>query len=138
MFVRRGVEEGKCAVEIRRPELLVAPVGEGKRDDGEACDVVDAVAAVASGDDPVCVLNDPDVVDERPQVVRAQAREVEVGDSRRAAARRECARLLKDGRGGLRDRRPAEGRADTPSFRPGVGEPVGLVDVVAYRFRQRP
>ena len=68
------VEERERAVEDRRPDLLVAAAGKRERHDREAGDVVDAVAAVAVGDDPVRVLHDPDVVDEREQMVGAQAR----------------------------------------------------------------
>ena len=80
------VQEGERAVEDRRPELLVAAAGERERDDRQPGDVVDAVAAVAVGDDPVRVLHDADVVDEREQVVGAQAGQVQVGHARAAGA----------------------------------------------------
>ena len=44
-----GVQEGERAVEDRRPELLVVATRELERDDGEPCDIVDAVAGVAVG-----------------------------------------------------------------------------------------
>src|SRR5581483_9632790 len=47
------VKEGERAVEMRRPDLLVPATGEPERDDGEPGAVVDAVAAVAVGNDSV-------------------------------------------------------------------------------------
>jgi hypothetical protein len=49
---------------MRRPDLLVAAASERERDDREPGDVVDAVAAVAVGNDSVRVLRDADVVGE--------------------------------------------------------------------------
>ena len=67
------LEERERAVDDRRPDLLVAATCELERDDGEAGDVVDAVAALAIRDHAVRVLDDPDVVDEREQVVGSHA-----------------------------------------------------------------
>ena len=114
----RGVKERERAVEDRVPEVLVAAAGERERDDGKPRDVVDAVAAVAVRDDSVRVLHDAHVVDQREQVVGAQARQVQVADTRRAAAGRELVCLLEhDGRR-LGDRRPRERGADAPRLEP--------------------
>ena len=67
--VGRVLEERERAVDDRRPDLLVAAPGQLERDDREARHVVDAVAALAVRDDAVRVLDDPDVVDEREQMV---------------------------------------------------------------------
>ena len=64
--IPRGcMQEGERAVEARSPEVLVAALRERERNDREAGHVVDAVAAVAVGNDPVGVLHDADIVDER-------------------------------------------------------------------------
>ena len=131
------VQERERAVEGRRPGLLVAAACERERDDGQPGDVVDAVAAVAVRDDPVRVLHDADVVDEREQMVGAQARELEVGDAGGSAPRRERVRLAQHGRRRLGDRRPRERRADPPRLRARRGERFRLVDVVADRVGER-
>ena len=121
-----GVQERERAVEDRRPGLLVAAARERERDDREPRDVVDAVAGVAVRDDPVRVLHDADVVDEREQVVGAQARELQVGDADRPAPRRELVRLAQHRGRRLGDRRPGERRADPPRLGARRGERLGL------------
>jgi hypothetical protein len=69
-------------------------LAERERDHREPGDVVDAVAAVAVGDDSVGVLHDPDIVGEREQMVAAQARQVQVGDPGRTAPWRELVCFL--------------------------------------------
>ena len=60
-----GVQERQCPVQGRRPHLRVATACELERDDGQPRDIVDAIAAVTVGNDPVRVLHNPDVVDKR-------------------------------------------------------------------------
>ncbi len=100
------VQERERTVENRGPDLLVAAVCERERDDGEPGGVVDAVAAVAVGDDAVRVLHDADVVGEREQMVGAQARQVQVGDPCRPPPRRELVGFLQDTSSCLGDGRP--------------------------------
>ena len=92
------LKEGERAVEIRRPDLLLAALCKRERDDRQPGDVVDAVAAAAVGNDSVRVLHDADIVGECEQMVGPQARQVQVGDAggpssaaqaRRLPARRE-------------------------------------------------
>ena len=82
---------------MRRPNLLVTAAGERERDDREPGDVVDAVTAVPVGNYSVGVLYDPDVVGEREQMVAAQARQVQLGDSCGPSPRRELVCFLQDG-----------------------------------------
>ena len=127
------MEEGERAVEARRPELLVAALGKGEGDDGEPCDIVDAVAAVAVRDDPVGMLHDADVVHQRQQMVGAQAREVQLGDACGPPPGCERAGCLQHGGRRLGHGRPRERRADPPSLHLRRGQPLRLLQVAADR-----
>ena len=136
--VGRVLEERERAVEDRRPDLLVAAAGELERDDCEARDVVDAVAGLAVRDHAVRVLDDPDVVDEREQVVGAHAHElrVEAGE-RPAAARRQLDGLAQHRRRGLGDRRPGQLARRSAAPRPGrPSSRSGSLDVAADGVRE--
>ena len=85
---------------------------------------------------PSRVLDDADVVDEREQVVGAQARQMQVGDAGGPSAAARTPRPREDRRGRLGDRRPGEHGADPPRLRPCRVERVGLLDVVADRGRR--
>ncbi len=133
----RGVQEGERAVEDRRPGALVAAARKRQRDDGEPCDVVDAVAAVAVRNDPVRVLDDADVVDEREHMIVPEARQVQLCRACRAAAWSELGCLLQHRRGGLRDRRPGERRRDVSCLGPGRRQRVRVIEVTVDRRRNR-
>ena len=128
-----GGQEGERPVEDRASRVCSSPrLRERERHDGEPGDVVDAVAAVAVGDDPVRVLHDPDVVDEREQVVAAQARQMEVRDAGGPSPRRG---RMAPRPGPRQSRRPRTGHASagTDPSRLGArgGERLGLLDVGA-------
>ena len=136
--IRRVLKERDRAVDDRRPHLLVFPAGELERDDGEAGHVVDAVAALAVRDDAVGVLDDPDVVDEREQMIGTQAHVLEVDpDHRPAPARCERDRLAEDGRSRRGDGRPGELLTDSSRLGAGRSECGRLLDVLADGVRQR-
>ena len=132
--VRRGrvLEERERAIDDRRPDLLVAPTCELERDDGEAGDVVDAVPALAVRNDPVRVLDDPDVVDEREQVVGSHRDALPVEGDGTSSARRQLDRLAEDRRGRRGHRRPRELLADAPCLGAGGHQRRRLLDVVAH------
>ena len=88
--VQEGERRGR-GIDVQM--LLVAALRKRERDDRQPGDVVDAVAAVAVRDDPVGVLHDADVVDEREQMVGAQARQMQLGDAGGPSSRRERACL---------------------------------------------
>ncbi len=100
------VKEGESTVETRCPDLFVTAACKCERDHRESSDIVDAVAAVAVGNDAVRVLHDADVVGEREQMVGAQARQVQVGDPCRPPPRRELVGFLQDTSSCLGDGRP--------------------------------
>ena len=58
------LKERERAIEIRRPDPLVAALCKCERDDRQPGDVVDTIAAAAVGNDSVRVLHDADVVGE--------------------------------------------------------------------------
>ena len=79
------------------------------------------------------VLHDADIVDERQEMIGAQARQVQLGDARRPAPWRERAGLRQHGSGCFSDGRPRERRADLPGFRACSRELLRVVEVAADR-----
>ena len=128
---RGGVEERERAIEACSPDVLVTALRERERHDREPSHVVDAVTAVAVGNDPVGVLHDPDVVGERPKVIGAQAREMQLGDACGPSSGSERTGFRQDGCGSFRHGRPRERRADAPRFRLRGGELGRVVEVAA-------
>ena len=83
----RELQEGERAMEDGCPLTIGRAAGELERDDREPRDVVDAVARLPARDHAGGVLNDPDVVDQRPQMVRSDRRELELDDRDRLSPR---------------------------------------------------
>ena len=128
-----GAQERERSIEARSPDVPVTALRQRERHDREACHVVDAVAAVAVGNDPVSVLHDPDVVGEREQVIGAEAREMQLGDADRPSSRRECVGFCEHGGGGRRNRGPGKRRSDARGFRLRGGKLGRVLEVVADR-----
>jgi hypothetical protein len=104
-------------MEHRRPLTIRRAPGELERDDREPSDVVDAVARLPARDHAGGVLDDPDVVDQSPQVVRSDRRELQLDYRYRLAPRSGHSRLLQHDRRLGGDRRPCELGPDPPRLR---------------------
>ena len=95
--------------------------GELERDNGEPGDVVDAIPRFPAWNHAGGVLDDPDVVDQRPQVIRSHRREFELDDRDRLSAVGQSGLLQHDCRLGS-DRWPGELGPDPPRLRAGCGQ----------------
>ena len=131
------LEERDRAVHHRRPHLLVATSRQLECNHREPRDIVDAVAGLAVRDDAVGVLHDPDVVDEREDVIGLHVRDQRLRAGRRATSWRHRDCLLEDGGRRLRNRRPAQLGADPSCLGAGIGEDVRILDVATNRIGQR-
>jgi hypothetical protein len=116
------LQEGERAVEHRRPLTVVRAPGQLERDGREPGDVVDAVPRFPAGNHAVGVLDDPDVVDQSPQVIRSDRRELELDDRYRLSPRPGQGGLLQHDRRLGGDRRPGEIGPDPPRFRACCGK----------------
>ena len=131
------LQEGERAVEHRRPLAIGRAAGELERDDREPGDVVDAVSRLPARDHTGGVLDDPDVVDQRPEMIRSHRRELELDDRDRLSPRSGRSGLLQhDCRLGG-DRRPGEVGSDPPRLRACRGKRLGALDEVADRMLDR-
>ena len=110
----RELQERERAVEDRCPLTIGRAAAQLERDDREPRDVVDAVARFPARDHTGGVLDDPDVVDQRPEVVRSDRRELELDDRDRLPARSSDSRLLQHDRSLGGDRWPGELGPDPP------------------------
>ena len=109
--------------------------GELERDRGQPRDVVDAVPGLPVGDHARGVLDDPDVVDQRPEMIRSDRRELELDDRDRTAPRsRDCGLPQHDGGLGG-DRRPRKLGSDPPRLRTSGLEGLRVLDELADRVR---
>ena len=131
------LQEGERAVEHWRPLPVVRAPAELERDDRESGDVVDAVPRLPARDHADGVLDDPDVVDERPEVIRPDGRELQLDDRdrHRRGAGGSC--LLEDDRRLGGDRRPGEIGSEALRLRARRGERLGALDEVADRLLDR-
>ncbi len=121
----------------RGPDLLVAPTCELERDDGEPCDVVDAVSGRTVRDHSVRVLHDAGVVDQRAQVIGPDVDELRVDGRNDPATRHALDRLAQHRRRRLGDGGPRELVADPPRLGPRGCQPLRLLDVPADRRCER-
>ena len=133
----RELQEGERAMEDRCPLAIGGAPGELERDDCEPGDVVDAVARLPARDHAGGVLDDPDVVDQRPQVVRSDRRELELDDRDRLSPRSGHSRLSQHDRRLGSDRRPGELGPDPPRLRACCGQRFGVLDEAADRTLDR-
>ncbi len=109
-------------MEHRRPLTVGRAPGQLERDDREPGDVVDAVPRFPAGNHAVGVLDDPHVVDQSPQMIRSDRRELELDDRDRLLPRpRQGGLLQHDGRLGC-DRRPGEIGSYPPCLRACCGK----------------
>ena len=108
------------------PLTVGRTAGELERDDRKTSDVVDAIPRFPARDHTGCVLDDPDVVDQCPQMIRSDRRKLELDDGYRLSPRPGCRRLLQhDCRFGS-DRWPGEIGPDPPRLRACGSKGFGL------------
>ena len=116
---RRESQERKRAVEDGCPLTIGGASGQLERHDRESRDVVDAVARFPARDRTRGVLDNPDVIDQCPQMVRSDRRQLELDYRDRLPARPSDSRLLQHDRSLGGDRRPGELGTDPPRLRAG-------------------
>ena len=109
-------------MEDRCPLAIGGAAGELEGDDCEPGDVVDAIARLPARDHAGGVLNDPDVVDQCPKMVRPDRRELELHDRDRLSPRLGRSGLPKHDRRLRGDRRPGELGSDPPRLRAGCSQ----------------
>jgi len=130
---RRELQERERAVEYGCPLTVGGASCQLERDDRESRDVVDAVTRFPARDHTRRVLDDPDVINQGPQVIRSDRRELELDDRDRLPARSSESRLLQHDCGLDGDRRPGEPGTDPARLRAGRCQRIGAPDEVADR-----